>query len=183
MAKDLILTHGVTLERFLDSDKRFKFVRATAEGVANPASPDNGVITVKLWPEKPVQYRDEPYLVSVLRGTRPPTSYTGRGASTQDWGYSTTLGISKGVQDYSGDAIRSVSGPAYEPGATAEGAKSNQQFGTTEWRGDELSQPHVFVFQLVGQASDPARFCGACGAAYPYSFTPAKFCAACGVRK
>jgi len=134
--------------------------------VITPSS-DNGVITVKLWPEKPAQY-----FGNVLRGMS--SSYTGRGANTQDWGY-------VDAPAYQGVDLCAGSGPAYEAGATVEGAKSNQQFGTTEWRGDELSQPHVFIFQLVGQAGDPARFCGACGAAY--TSAAAKFCAACGVRK
>ena len=53
VTRDLILEGEGTLERFIDSDKRFKFVSADHAAVADPTSPDNGFIEVKLFVEAP----------------------------------------------------------------------------------------------------------------------------------
>ncbi len=56
---DLIFQGGPgfqqTLERFMDSDKRFKFVKATSAAVADPTNPSNGDIVVKVWRENAPQ--------------------------------------------------------------------------------------------------------------------------------
>lgn len=51
---NLILDGGESfLERFMDSDKRFRFVAASDAAVADPTSPSNGGVVVKLWREQP----------------------------------------------------------------------------------------------------------------------------------
>jgi hypothetical protein len=53
MVTDSIILDGEsTLERFHDSNKRFKFVRSNHTAVADPTSSDNGDVIVKLWKEK-----------------------------------------------------------------------------------------------------------------------------------
>jgi hypothetical protein len=50
---NLILDGESFLERFMDSDKRFRFVEASNAAVADPTSPSNGGVMVKLWREQP----------------------------------------------------------------------------------------------------------------------------------
>jgi len=60
---NLILDGGESfLERFMDSDKRFRFVAASDAAVADPTSPSNGGIVVKLWREQPTYptFKDVP---------------------------------------------------------------------------------------------------------------------------
>ena len=53
VAEDLVIRQGENiLERFLDVDKPFKFVRLSNGGVADPSSKENGVIEVRVWKEK-----------------------------------------------------------------------------------------------------------------------------------
>ncbi len=164
VADSLIVTSGCVLERFMDSDKRFKFVPVNAAGVANPASPDNGKITVKLWTEKEPQ----PDMRSMLRGMR------GTERAFHGWGDSS--------KDIAPMSFNASAAPTYEAGATVEGSKSDQTFGATHWRGDASSFPQVFEFQLVGKgAQDAAVFCSGCGTAY--ASAAARFCSACGAKK
>ena len=50
---NLILDGESFLERFMDSDKRFRFVEASNAAVADPTSSSNGGVMVKLWREQP----------------------------------------------------------------------------------------------------------------------------------
>jgi hypothetical protein len=175
VVRDLIVTSGAVLERFLDSARKFKFVKATSEGVADPTSPSNGLITVKLWKERDT--------LSLLRGMMAPTSrhYGARGSSAggaevSDWGGGHVFSASL--------SVGASAGPSYEAGATVEGAASSQAFGTTQWQGDENPEPQVFEFQLSGIAKEeivPGMYCARCGSLH-HAYT-AKFCSACGARR
>jgi hypothetical protein len=174
VAKDLIVVSSTVLERFLDSAKRFKFVKAASEGVADPTSPSNGLITVKLWREK-----DKPlqtHMLGMLRGVSdyPSTHYGARGSSageslSSDHVFMSSMSVSKG--------------PSYEAGATVEGRDSTQRFGTTQWEGDADPLPQVFEFQLVGRVEQvaPGAYCSQCGGKQPAE--AARYCTHCGARR
>ncbi len=52
---ELIFTGPLdTLERFIQSSERFKFVKKDDKAVQDPGSPDNGKIVVKVWTEKQI---------------------------------------------------------------------------------------------------------------------------------
>jgi hypothetical protein len=82
---DLIFQGGPgfqqTLERFMDSDKRFKFVKATNAAVADPTNPSNGDIVVKVWRENAPQPR--PYTISSVHSGRCGFGGVLRGATAQ----------------------------------------------------------------------------------------------------
>lgn len=194
---DLIFQGGPgfqqTLERFMDSDKRFKFVKATSAAVADPTNPSNGDIVVKVWRENAPQTvpicaaprRDRPGMFGgVLRGmsskgVEPATPTCGGSlGATVEGSRSVNYCVETiGVSSFMNESAPTLSYTADEKGATVEGSASGQQFGHTTWAGD-LGFPSVFVFKLRAPAARvTAIYCSQCGfAAGP----EARFCAACG---
>jgi len=104
---DLIFQGGPgfqqTLERFMDSDKRFKFVKATSAAVADPTNPSNGDIVVKVWRE------NAPQSVPICAAPRNRTRLYGDGGVLR--------GMSKGLEPATPTCGGSL-------GATVEGSKS-----------------------------------------------------------
>jgi hypothetical protein len=140
LVTDSLVVSGLcSLERFLDSDRRFKFVRADHEAVADPTSTHNGEVVVRLWREVPLP---------------PPVEVA---------------------------CLRAVSFSA--AGATVEGSKSDQEFGSTHWRGDEDNSPLVFRFKLLGREAmaglPQAGLCRTCGGKVQAGD---RFCRECGAR-
>lgn len=147
-----------TIERFLDVPKKFKFVRNTHEGVADPTSKDNGNVKIKI--EQEVQ----PVLIKYI--VPPNNPYQPWSSNPQDfWFSSHSSGTRKGLSpevssreaDYSTQGFTSdwmnieCSAQCSDiAGATVEGNHSNQTFGTTVWNGSE-STVYEFLFKLVGQ--------------------------------
>lgn len=212
---DLIFNGGPgfqeTLERFMDSDKRFKFVKADNPAVADPSNPRNGDVIVRVWREY------VPYVLNTVPPT-PGNQWHGELHRPRFFG-GVLRGSSKGcapeptgglpgVPICAGGATVEGSAPTMsfmadsvpcsctvgssmtytashasvsDRGATVEGNKSGQTFGTTHWNGD-FGDPSVFVFRL--RAPQPvtkitAIYCQQCGfAAGP----EARFCAACGAK-
>lgn len=204
---DLIFQGGPgfqqTLERFMDSDKRFKFVKATNAAVADPTNPSNGDIVVKVWreyiPQQPAHtfcsLHTSGLRAGVLRGAKVPAepTYGGRllgdpicaeGATVE--GGSTVSYCAENVQMKSLNASCSYVAQrpvAEEKGATVEGARSSQIFGTTTWAGD-FGEPSVFVFKLRAPVAPAvttctAIYCHQCGFA---GGPDARFCAVCGTK-
>lgn len=174
----LVLTGSASLERFVDSAKRFKFVEATHAAVADPTSHQNGLIEITLWKEVPPLSQpffappQDTWVRPIYRGGWvPPGIYSGSPVftcSSQTFGTAVTPESS---------IIRSH-GLA---GATVEGGASDQQFGSTEWRGD-AGEPQTFTFKVEGKegkSTSKGRFCTSCGA----KLSPKdNFCSTCGVR-
>lgn len=201
---DLIFQGGPgfqqTLERFMDSDKRFKFVKATSEAVADPTNPSNGDIVVKVWRENVPQsvpicaaprqshrtrlYGDGGVLRGMSKGMEPaqPTcgGATVQGSKSVNY-CAQIIGVSSVNAGWLGESAPVLSMDAShvpsDRGATVEGGASGQKFGHTTWHGD-LGFPSVFVFKLRAPAAQvTAIYCSQCGfAAGP----EARFCAACG---
>lgn len=142
------------IERFVDSARKFKFVRATHEAVADPTAPDNGSIRVKVTreyqhpePARLIPHRPLPWNDSNPFYYGGPHRYSYR--DTQ-------------ITCCSGDPSRvlrsmSLSNTAIpcatshfteERGATVEGGKSDQVFGTTTWAGDAPLSTIEFIFNL-----------------------------------
>lgn len=206
---DLIFQGGPgfqeTLERFMDSDKRFKFVKATNAAVADPTNPSNGDIVVKVWREyvqllQPVYtrcgLRSTGFHEGVLRGATKrmepavPTCGGSFGPSspvgaTVEGG--ATLSFTGGqTQSMNASCSYLAQAAAEEKGATVEGSSSGQQFGTTTWAGD-LGEPSVFVFKLRSPAAPAVPVVTTCTAIYCHQCgfaagSCARFCAACGTK-
>lgn len=164
---NLIVRDGSELERFVDSQRRFKFVSAQDEAVGDPTSEDNGTVIIRLYKEEqPPVYRYSGYRDGDLRLGSPLRS---RGVSDSGWdSRPTTLGLANdrvfaksSVSDvqcfasnaitpdfalYDSDSIDS------DKGATVEGSVSGQSFGTTTWRGD-YGTCDKFVFDFRGRST------------------------------
>lgn len=166
-----------TLERFLNSDRKFKFVPISNSEVADPTSKENGIITVKVNFEK-----SRPYFTigdneswkkwewsMPFQPSNYPPSYPLSGSSQDtvwmknmphtistsgtEFNSSTNINCLRASTSshvtYSCDTIKSRS--LSNAGATIEGSKSNQQFTTVDWLGDDaLLESLVFKFQLLG---------------------------------
>jgi hypothetical protein len=200
VTRNLILEGEGTLERFVDSDKRFKFVSADHASVADPTSPDNGSIEIKL-------FMEAPQIAPILHFTHP---WIWRGCPTYEAGGQVTTSNAILRGSYLGhdgatcsDSIQ-CSNSAFNStllsmqvtncsssyggvGATIEGSKSNQEFGSTVWRGD-LGSPTVFRFRLRGVTKFDAVMKDAavvkqaieCPFCHVFSKKTARFCADCG---
>jgi hypothetical protein len=193
-AFDLIVDKGTSvIERFQDSDKRFKFVRADNPAVSDPTSSYNGKICVKVCREVP-HYMTK-MLEHLWREPRvyrgPSNPYDGMGTwigdplpwhhgmnhlSSQDYVGGLTLGAS--AMFCSTDSTpRGIEKCAGEIGATVEGSKSDQVFGSTAWRGDD--KPYSFFNFIVRGKETKAGYCSECGEKLALN---AKFCSHCGTR-
>jgi len=139
------------IERFVDIDKKFKFVKAQGSGanedVADPTNPENGIIKVRVYTEKQIS----PYINEYNRGV---PLYT-----ISDY---PSVSFERNTINYSGNSVylntsmKSCSVDKHinndQIGATIEGIKSYQKFGTTLWKGDD-GVPIVFSFNLIGTPS------------------------------
>lgn len=180
VARDLIVTSGCSLERFMDSDKRFMIAPVNAPGVADPGSSDNGRVEITLWAEK-IKPRD-PW-AAILRSAGGGNYGIAKG-SAADLG-SGYVGApayqGPGDVQFSAMSMSVGAGPADQPAATVEGSISSQQFDSTTWAGSE-GGPEVFIFHLRGRAAETSPlYCGSCGARFPDE--GAKFCSACGAKR
>jgi hypothetical protein len=160
--------YTVYLERFLNSQNKFKFVPVSNEGVADPTSKENGIITVNAYFEKQVEPKPLPTpRFPILRGMNgpmmgsaadwhSPPSYT-YGASGSLVKYCCSPGINVRETDYSLTSITTTASIG-QAGATIEGGRSNQTFSEAYWNGDDpLVQPVTFKFKLLGMNSDTSK--------------------------
>lgn len=125
------------IERFVSSDRKFKFVRLSNSGVADPTAKENGLITIKAYPEKPPKV--------AIRSFMATDGYS-KGISQQSYGYNTKGCVG---QDALLGSIQ-CSAKQDDRGATVEGMYSNQIFTNTTWEGDDNSNMISFVFRLSG---------------------------------
>lgn len=190
VVNDLIVSDEAILERFLDSDRRFKFVSADHPSVGDPTSKENGRVEIRLYKEVPtVQYVPRPEPVFV-KGKSWPTD-----RNQNDWtlcsGENDSLGTaeaSTSTQCYSSSShkTKGVSGvlrsglisPQSNVGATVEGSRSNQTFGSSVWRGD-LGAPQVFVFHLKGKTMVTPNTTIRCPYCGTHNRSDATCCSAC----
>lgn len=166
------------LERFFNSDKKFKFVPADSEEVADPTSSQNGIIRVKLTKEQPFRFATtdvwytnttpinnepavwQPYngVYGNRGGSRRRKSFRGgsstprgscvKGQSSGDNGF--LRGMTNTTSNMSFDCNVNYSSQVSCAGATVEGSASAQTFGTTQWRGSE-GPTYEFVFKVTGE--------------------------------
>jgi hypothetical protein len=166
------------IERFVNVDRKFKTSKVTGENVADPTSPENGIIKVRVHKESnqyhviqsPIviekhvvhhypQYPQwEPYRrtfwdysnVPMCGGSvQQPVTYTANNASVA----TTDMHIGATLNAYTAHAA-----PPAESLATVEGAKSLQSFTTTTWNGEDAAFGEVvftFYLKLDAQAVDP----------------------------
>jgi hypothetical protein len=176
ITNSLIVSDGSVLERFLDSDKKFKFVTANHEAVADPTSSENGGIVVQLWEERGyIPPRIDPNLDS---GRMKPQGMTKGGDSvlrSRRITEETQCAQNAAFGDFTLDSD-SIS----DRGATVEGGTSGQSFGTTSWAGD-AGFPLTFTFKLRGQVQQHGRrpnTCPSCARRVPRG---SWYCPYCGV--
>lgn len=156
------------IERFVDQARKFKTSKVTGDGVADPTSPENGIIKVRVVKEKYVPpVRHDPPIEHHHHhhhwdypGYWNRTIYGGSwGSSSHTYGgvlRSSNIGT-KGINaNYSApvNSPDTVTTAAYnttytggDPLATVEGDVSSQRFSTTTWAGDE-GEPTVFTFYI-----------------------------------
>jgi hypothetical protein len=187
------------IERFINVDRKFKFVKPSSDGVSDPTNVENGLVKVRVVKEKDAPAPQTPIIVKEHHyhhydywypfGRRylvdPGTVYGGcttdgliggcypdiSSGGTTLGGGSVTCSMDSAIQwnnsapaslnacNLSAEAplqnlkglpadfgLESVNG---EVGATVEGAKSDQIFGSTNWIGD-LGDASIFTFQLLG---------------------------------
>ena len=151
------------IERFVDVDKKFKTSLVTGDGVADPTSPENGIIKVRVtkeilslpkptiveehhhhhWHDGWTRYPTYPYPIpTVWCSSNPNIGGVLRGCSSDQATYSATCAnLSPEVNAKEYDTSITL--------ATVEGAKSNQTFGSTVWIGDDMEFGEaVFTFYL-----------------------------------
>jgi hypothetical protein len=149
---DLIVCGEAELERFVETARKFKFVRATDGAVSDPTSSDNGKMVITLYPEKSWSHCD----------FRLSGGYNGSGnthSPLRSMSFDSPQWVTCCAQ--SGPTTGSISastintstimtGNIAEKGATVEGGCSNQKFSPTVWRGDDVDSL-CFVFSLYGK--------------------------------
>jgi hypothetical protein len=159
------------LERFLNSDRKFKFVPVSNEGVSDPSSNENGIITVVAHFEKQPEIKTyiaprQPWgHMKGMRGLNHTPVY-GSSLDSQWMGQQpmtySSYSVSCSVSDLAGCPDGYVNVPAYgglgEAGATVEGGKSSQKFVEAQWNGDDpLVRPVTFKFKLLGMNNQDSK--------------------------
>ena len=166
----------VNLERFMDSDKRFKVLGLGDGGVDDPDNPNNGLVKITVIDEKTVQPKYFKEYDSIMRGSA-DLSYNVSGASVAN---GAPISYSADVSTKS----RGRSGLRSSNVATGEGARSNQSFRSTYWNGD-YGRPFYFEYRFRGvdkmvqkaTCKPKSIFCVDCGVKLQKE---ANFCHACG---
>ena len=152
MGNGLIITSHNTayIERFVDVAKRFKFVPINHEGVADPSSPENGIITVRvseeIKPPQPVVISTPyyPYGINNPLWYSDSTQHVRRCSSGHTKHFrSCGIGSLNEISSMTADSSVSVG----SAGATVEGSVSDQSFQTTNWLGSEATVT-TFKFYL-----------------------------------
>lgn len=160
------------IERFIDSDRKFLFVRKTDEKVSDPSNKENGLLTIKIEKEKTVfhivntsyEHFLIPKWVPLYRENRPywmdtPTcgGWGGVSGSVSDMSQSQNMNYSSEnshlcASNGIGHSLNQCffSSKNLEVGATVEGEKSNQTFSSTYWAGSE-GDAVIFQFKMLGK--------------------------------
>ena len=147
--------YGYTyIERFAEVDRRFKTSLKSGEGVADPTSPENGIIKVRVHKEKAQEIKLAPIVIgmnaSFTVGDSTPTVAT-YSASVEP-AVKTSGGIRNNIK-----RLR-ASLPVAESLATVEGDASGQQFVPTTWNGEDIAFGEIvftFFLKLAANAIDP----------------------------
>ncbi len=158
------------IERYLDTPKKFKFVKASHDAVSDPTNPFNGKVEIIVSEEKSnlsVQVAELTKKMQELEKHNswpvytPPPQYPGVFPST----YYPPIQYSPATYHYCNNqnigsfginilntsaAIGAIADSSL--GATVEGGLSTQLFESTNWGGSE-SNKYSFTFQLKGKTA------------------------------
>lgn len=128
------------IERFVNSAKCFKFVKATHSDVSDPTNKENGIIRIRCATE------DLGFNHLVFY---PHNSFN----RTNDWYNQNDVLYGSNITCRSDNSDVKYSKSLYytEAGATVEGSNSKQTFGTTIWAGDK--DVFDFTFLLSGMTA------------------------------
>jgi hypothetical protein len=153
------------IERFINSDKKFKFVPLSNGNVADPTNGENGVITIvshmEIKPLQPVFIKKtlSPAVHVVERDYSLYSKSCEPVLGSRSVNYSTNIGGSTGsatIDWMCEERTTTVhtSCQVGQSGATVEGSKSNQGFIDVHWNGDcPFTKPITFKFKLLGMNS------------------------------
>lgn len=134
------------LERFINTNKKFKFVHSDHENVTDPTDPENGIIKVRIHREKKKEYNNYNFPKSYLWTNNEPYKYT----KYLNKGDITWTDI---TQNFSGTLrstpIMGSSITTNESSATIEGSESSQNIYSSYWNGN-YGSPLIFTFFLKG---------------------------------
>jgi len=132
------------LERFLNSNEKFKFVKASHEAVADPTNRENGIIKVRVYKEnKPITISHPVWTSGYIRSPAVFNNDTVIGGVLNDCCYT-----SRNLDSNALNCCASLG----EAGATVGGSLSNQSFTETYWYGDNGVES-VFTFIMYGTNS------------------------------
>jgi len=182
----------VNLERFLDCERKFKFIQKTKQIQEHRGDKiDDGIITIKFRYENPAIVVKKPQDVwydslygDIYRADLPTHYYSPKvGSGDVINADSTYLSTNQPINM----ASRSITDPNDDEGITVKGSHSNQRFYECAVVPLE-SEVHEINFQLIGyhpteSEKDPPIFvtskvtCAVCG---NRSCASAKFCSECG---
>lgn len=183
---------SVDLERFvvdgnLNCGQRFKFVPLGDSQVADPSEPQNGIIEVKFWKEKP---KDITFFTAKDWGCRgivpPPGTIRPENVFRCDSMMMSDPGPK--TSDVQDNAVYSLScqNVVGEPGATVAGSHSGQQFRHGTF-GIKDGEPTIIRLRMVGKKVDcpltvnqtKKVHCTKCGKKSSFND---KFCRFCGTK-
>jgi hypothetical protein len=149
--------YTVYLERFLNSQNKFKFVPVSNEGVGDPTSKENGIITVtshfELEPPRPVEpvYRHNTRRCGLRSATK--GSVAGGSSGDTDWMREQPMTYSKGLNA----EVKTSGGINY----SSDTLSANSCIGQTDWMTTEYSTGEPTLGFAGGSA---ARSIGQAGA-------------------
>jgi hypothetical protein len=198
--------YEINLERFLtdgnlNNGRRFKFVKASDERVQDPSSPENGLVEIEFWLEKPINivYYPTPF---VLRNDEwrisswPISSWPWYSGHTGSYNHKTLSGAINCSTNYSATTIGAGSATktmattlpdsgmkesfSSDIGATVEGNKSSQSFVNTTF-GEKEYPSTVIKLWLRGLDREITTadklYCTSCGKKLNFDY---EFCPKCG---
>ncbi len=160
------------IERFVEIAKKFKFVKAGNEAVADPSNKENGLIKVRVATEsrkvtpiihtvehhydywRPTPYWNYPYSQTTWCGTSSDSYSVGNSVHNSDNNFSIDR---KTIVPENHVFLNQVQAslPVGEAGATIEGSNSDQSFTTTSWNGDDEISWFTFHISGVDIKKDP----------------------------
>lgn len=165
----VIPAYGNTdLERFLPSDRKFKFVPANDSRVQDPTNGENGIVRVTFNREYINYYQPSPFIY---------TNSAGIGGLHRS---KTIIGGNMGM--FSCNAGATVN--CCDMGATVEGSKSDQQFQSVSDFATEVIST-VLTLKLLGNESAVTvqttknKYCPGCGTKARFADN---FCGTCGIK-
>jgi hypothetical protein len=166
----------INLERFFDTNKKFKTATKGNSKVSDPTNPEIGKIRIEVHRE----FKKDPVYIPTRRIAFHHSTL--RGCSSKPCSYSTEIGTLS-ASSYINPVEQDLSLCDAQPSnlATVEGNESGQKLIKTSWDGD-TGELLVFNYNLLEKSCGTDvthKFCTSCGNKCELNH---KFCSKCGSR-